>query len=297
MTEAAHATILVVDDAPDSLRFLTDTLEGEGYGVRIARDGAAALDSLRAELPDLVLMDAVMPGIDGFETTRRIKADPALARVPVIFMTGLSETEHVVEGLAAGGVDYVKKPIVLAELLARLRVHLGNARIAAGAQGALDASNRPLVALDNAGRILWTTPRSADILAQRFGAAAGDQLAPALVGQLWRLGDGEGRVKHDFAGGRVEFAAVATMAEERHFRVTETLEGAEERLLALRHGLTEREAEVLLWISRGKANREISEILGISPRTVNKHLEQIFEKMGIENRASAAAAAVKTLSQ
>lgn len=297
MTEATRASILVVDDAPDSLRFLTDTLEGEGYGVRIARDGAAALDALRAELPDLVLMDAVMPGIDGFETTRRIKADPTLARVPVIFMTGLSETEDVVKGLAAGGVDYVKKPIVLAELLARLRVHLGNARIAAGAQGALDASNRPLVALDASGRILWTTPRSADILQQRFGTAAGDQLAPALVGQLWRLSDGEGRVKQEFAGGRVEFAAVATMAEERHFRVTETLEGAEERLLAQRHGLTEREAEVLLWISRGKANREISEILGISPRTVNKHLEQIFEKMGIENRASAAAAAVKTLSQ
>ena len=134
MTETHHTTILVVDDAPDSLRFLTDTLEGEGYGVRIARDGHAALASLAAELPDLVLMDAVMPGIDGFETTRRIKADPALASVPVIFMTGLTETENVLDGLAAGGVDYVKKPIVLAELLARLKVHLGNARIAAGAQ-------------------------------------------------------------------------------------------------------------------------------------------------------------------
>jgi DNA-binding CsgD family transcriptional regulator len=78
-------------------------------------------------------------------------------------------------------------------------------------------------------------------------------------------------------------------------RVAEVIEGAEERLLASRHGLTDREAEVLLWISRGKANRQISEILGISPRTVNKHLEQVFEKMGIENRASAAAAAVKTL--
>jgi DNA-binding response OmpR family regulator len=133
MTETHHTTILVVDDAPDSLRFLTDTLEGEGYGVRIARDGHAALASLAAELPDLVLMDAVMPGIDGFETTRRIKADPALASVPVIFMTGLTETENVLDGLAAGGVDYVKKPIVLAELLARLKVHLGNARIAAGA--------------------------------------------------------------------------------------------------------------------------------------------------------------------
>jgi DNA-binding response OmpR family regulator/DNA-binding CsgD family transcriptional regulator len=297
MTETHHATILVVDDAPDSLRFLTDTLEGEGYGVRIARDGHAALASLAAELPDLVLMDAVMPGIDGFETTRRIKADPALASVPVIFMTGLSETENIVDGLAAGGVDYVKKPIVLAELLARLKVHLGNARIAAGAQSALDASNRPLLALDGEGRVLWTTPKSAAILDRRFGVAVGGQLPPALAGQLQRLAMGEARVKQDFADGRVEFAAVATKGEERHFRLTETLEGADEKLLAQRHGLTEREAEVLLWISRGKANREISEILGISPRTVNKHLEQIFEKMGIENRASAAAAAVKTLAQ
>lgn len=297
MTETHHATILVVDDAPDSLRFLTDTLEGEGYGVRIARDGHAALASLAAELPDLVLMDAVMPGIDGFETTRRIKADPALASVPVIFMTGLTETENVLDGLAAGGVDYVKKPIVLAELLARLKVHLGNARIAAGAQSALDASNRPLLALDGEGRVLWTTPKSADILDRRFGVAVGGQLALALAGQLQRLAKGEARVKQDFADGRVEFAAVATKGEERHFRLTETLEGADEKLLAQRHGLTEREAEVLLWISRGKANREISEILGISPRTVNKHLEQIFEKMGIENRASAAAAAVKTLAQ
>lgn len=297
MTETHHTTILVVDDAPDSLRFLTDTLEGEGYGVRIARDGHAALASLAAELPDLVLMDAVMPGIDGFETTRRIKADPALASVPVIFMTGLTETENVLDGLAAGGVDYVKKPIVLAELLARLKVHLGNARIAAGAQGALDASNRPLLALDGEGRVLWTTPKSAAILDRRFGVAVGGQLPLALAGQLQRLAHGEARVKQDFADGRVEFAAVATKGEERHFRLTETLEGADEKLLAQRHGLTEREAEVLLWISRGKANREISEILGISPRTVNKHLEQIFEKMGIENRASAAAAAVKTLAQ
>lgn len=297
MTETYHATILVVDDAPDSLRFLTDTLEGEGYGVRIARDGHAALASLAAELPDLVLMDAMMPGIDGFETTRRIKADPALASVPVIFMTGLSETENIVDGLAAGGVDYVKKPIVLAELLARLKVHLGNARIAAGAQSALDASNRPLLALDGEGRVLWTTPKSAAILDRRFGVAVGGQLPPGLAGQLQRLAMGEARVKQDFADGRVEFAAVATKGEERHFRLTETLEGADEKLLAQRHGLTEREAEVLLWISRGKANREISEILGISPRTVNKHLEQIFEKMGIENRASAAAAAVKTLAQ
>ncbi len=292
----SRPVILVVDDAPDALRFLTDTLDGEGYDVRIALSGDGALAAAREELPDLILMDAVMPGLDGFAATRALKADPALAGVPVIFMTGLTDTDNVVQGLAAGGVDYVTKPIVVAELLARLRVHLGNARIAAGAQAALDASNRPLLALDADGKVLWTTPKSAAILARHFGIAAGERMPQPLAGQLQRLAEGEARVRHDLPGGRLEFAAVAETGGEKHFRLADIMEGAEERLLAQRHGLTEREAEVLLWISRGKANREISEILGISPRTVNKHLEQIFEKMGIENRASAAAAAVKTLS-
>jgi len=294
-TAPPRATILVVDDTPDALRFLTDTLDAEGYAVRIARDGESALAALAIELPDLVLMDAVMPGMGGFAATRQIKADPATRHLPVIFMTGLTETEHVLEGLSAGGVDYVTKPIVVAELLARLRVHLGNARIAQGAHAALDASNRPLMALDAEGRIISATPRSSAILLERFGAGLGDPLPAPLAGQLLRLTEGEGRVRHEFPGGRLEFIAVAGASGERQYRITETLEGAEEKLLSQRHGLTEREAEVLLWISRGKANREISEILGISPRTVNKHLEQIFEKMGIENRASAAAAAVKTL--
>lgn len=301
MIGVSHAAILVVDDATESLRFLTDMLESEGYTVRIARDGEAAIEAMRAELPDLVLMDAVMPRLGGFETTRRIKADPAMSQVPVIFMTGLSEAENVVDGLAAGGVDYVRKPIVVAELLARLRVHLGNARIAAGVQGALDASNRALVALNKDGKVLWTTPKSAAILAAQFGVAAGNApsnaLPAPLVGQLLRLAEVDQHIRQDVGGGRVDFTLVAIQGEDRHFRVALMLEGAEQKLLAERHGLTDREAEVLLWISRGKTNRGISEILGISPRTVNKHLEEVFEKMGIENRASAAAAAVKTLSK
>jgi len=84
--------------------------------------------------------------------------------------------------------------------------------------------------------------------------------------------------------------------DEWLFRLNEQREGDQQRLLAETHGLTSREAEVLLWISRGKQNREMSEILNISPRTVNKHLEQVFRKLGVENRSSAAAIAVKTLS-
>src|SRR5262245_59535471 len=120
--------VLIVDDAPDTLSLLAAFAAGEGYEARTAASGEEALLLLDAMRPDLILLDAVMPGLDGFETCRRIKAREASAHVPVIFMTGLSETAHVVQGLAAGGVDYVTKPLVLDELAARIRVHLANAR-------------------------------------------------------------------------------------------------------------------------------------------------------------------------
>ncbi len=125
-------TILVVDDTPETLGLLTDTLDHAGFTVLIATDGQSALELLDQITPDLVLMDAVMPGMSGFESCRRMKQEKMLSNLPVIFLTGLSESSHVVEGLASGGVDYVTKPIVVDELLARIRVHLTNARAAQG---------------------------------------------------------------------------------------------------------------------------------------------------------------------
>src|SRR6266496_3042259 len=126
---------LVVDDSPETLRLLTDALDGAGMTVMVALDGAAAMRIVDQITPDIVLLDAVMPGIDGFETCRRLKRDAGLANVPVIFMTGLTETEHIVRGLEAGGVDYVTKPIAIEEMLARIRVHLANARLTLSARG------------------------------------------------------------------------------------------------------------------------------------------------------------------
>ena len=96
--------ILLVDDAPQSLGALCSELEADGYTVIVAIDGASALARLELVSPDAILMDALMPGMDGFETCRQIKSDPAWAHVPVIFMTGLTETENVLDGLAAGFV-------------------------------------------------------------------------------------------------------------------------------------------------------------------------------------------------
>src|SRR5688500_2173607 len=168
---ARRDTVLVVDDTPDTLGFLTDTLDHAGFTVLIATDGDSALDLVDQITPDLVLMDAVMPGMNGFEACRKLKREKLLSHMPVIFMTGLSETEHVVEGLAAGGVDYVTKPIVIDELLARIRVHLANARITQGTRAALDATGRFLLATDSQGRLLWSTPKAKQLLAELFPAA------------------------------------------------------------------------------------------------------------------------------
>ena len=292
-------TILVVDDTPETLGFLTDTLDHAGFTVLIATDGEGALDLVDQITPDLVLMDAVMPGMGGFEACRRLKRDKLLTQLPVIFMTGLSQTEHVVEGLAAGGVDYVTKPIVVDELLARIRVHLANARVAHGTHVALDATGRFLLATDRSGRILWCTPKARQLLAELFPSQNENNasLPPALIEQF-TLNRAHSRSTLAIGSRRIEISMLSALGpDELLFRLTEVMTGNEEQVLQQSLSLTSRESEVLLWISRGKSNREIGEILTISPRTVNKHLEQVFVKLGVENRASAAARAVRTLAK
>jgi DNA-binding response OmpR family regulator/DNA-binding CsgD family transcriptional regulator len=297
-----RSTVLLVDDSPETLGFLSDSLDQAGFVVLIANDGEAALDLLDQVTPDVVLMDALMPGISGFETCRRLKRDKQLPHLPVIFMTGLADTEHVIEGLASGGVDYVTKPIVLEELLARIRVHLGNARIALETRAALDASGRFLVATDRAGRVLWCTPRAQELLCTLRAAAAKELTLPAsilepLLRQRREGGRMPARSQIVAAGRRVECTLMSTLGpDELLFRLCELGDVGDDRdRLQSSLSLTSREAEVLLWLSRGKSNRDIGAILTISPRTVNKHLQQVFEKLGVENRAGAAAQAVRAL--
>jgi DNA-binding CsgD family transcriptional regulator len=210
-----------------------------------------------------------------------------------------------VEGLAAGGVDYVTKPIVVDELLARIRVHLANARIAHGTRAALDATGRFLLATDKAGRLLWCTPKAEQLLSELFPEEGSSTALPTAVTlQLRRLRDesakgaSQGRCALEVNGRRLEFSFLSSIGpDELLFRLTEVSVGADEQLLQTTLALTGRESEVLLWLSRGKSNREIGAILTISPRTVNKHLEQIFVKLGVENRSAAVARAVRALSR
>jgi DNA-binding NarL/FixJ family response regulator len=306
-TEARKRDVaLVVDDSPETLRLLTDALDGAGMTVMVALDGAAAMRIVEQITPDIILLDAVMPGIDGFETCRRLKRDAGLSNVPVIFMTGLAETEHIVRGLEAGGVDYVAKPIAVEEMLARIRVHLANARMTQSARAALDVSGRFLLAVNRDGRIMWATPQAqkllADSLGQSLGASAANEvvLPESLRQWLEQAQAGKGGTKE---GGAKVVAAIPDHPELKLHYMGNA--GSNEFLLRLakestsllpaafanEFRLTTRESEVLSWLSKGKTNRDIAQILGLSPRTVDKHLEQIYAKLGVENRTAAAAIA------
>ena len=299
----ARDIVLVVDDSPETLGFLTDALEKFGATVLVATEGAQALAIAERITPDVVLMDAVMPGMDGFETTRRMKRNAALAHVPVIFMTGLSETENIVEGLESGGVDYVTKPIVLDVLFARIRVHLANARTAQSARLALDTAGRTLLASDRDGAILWCTPQAVKLIEEVLPGWDGAALPGPLRAWLRTVDGAEGAVPApptiaiDEAR-RLHFSLLsATSESEILFRISIDGTDAQAAILRKVYAVTMREAEVLLWVAQGKSNRDIAEILGLSPRTVNKHLEQIYQKLGVENRASAAIIAVRALDE
>jgi two-component system sensor histidine kinase/response regulator len=117
-------SILIADDQPTNIGVLYDALEGSGYSVRIANNGEAALESARRAPPDLIVLDVMMPVLDGFETCRRLKSDPATRETPVIFMTARSSPTDEVLGLRLGAVDYITKPIQLETALARVKTHL-----------------------------------------------------------------------------------------------------------------------------------------------------------------------------
>ncbi|MGX4772393.1 response regulator [Bradyrhizobium guangdongense] len=289
---------LVVDDSPETLRLLTDALDGAGMTVMVALDGVSAMRIVDQITPDIVLLDAVMPGMDGFETCKRLKRDAGLDGVPIIFMTGLAETEHIVRGLEAGGVDYVTKPIAIKEMLARIRVHLANARLTQSARAAHDVSGRYLLAVDDAGKIKWATPQAQKLLADALAVDADHDLVlphpiPQWINQVQTGKAGSKTASMSAASEQLRLQYVGKLGPNEFLLRLAKDTGAESPAEFPRElGLTAREGEVLSWLAKGKTNRDIAQILGLSPRTVDKHLEQIYSKLGVENRTAAAAIAV-----
>jgi two-component system sensor histidine kinase ChiS len=142
MTESNETTeaILLVDDNPTNLQLLFETLDGRGYKLLVAKDGNVALSIARKAFPNLILLDIMMPDIDGYEVCRQLKADPATVEIPVIFLSALTDTKDKVQGLDLGAVDYITKPFQPEEVIARVNTHLTVYRL----KKALDEKNKEL---------------------------------------------------------------------------------------------------------------------------------------------------------
>ena len=313
----AAGVVLIVDDIPDNLAVLHDALDESGYTVLVATDGASAIARAAQALPDIVLLDALMPGMDGFEVARRLKADEATAPIPIVFMTALTDTEHVLAAFAAGGVDYVSKPVRPREVVARIAAHLQSARDARQARNALDAFGHASIALrPTDGRVLWQTPLARELMKRHFGAgAAGAPIAGAassiaaplhapaslcdwVRARVTREGAGDAADTWTCVTGttRLHCSLHPASAEDEWLLVlTESSNGAAIEALSLQFRLTAREAEVLYWVAQGKTNRDIGDILGTRPKTITKHLEHVFDKLGVETRTAAAARVLGSL--
>lgn len=299
--------VLIVDDVPDNLSLLHDALDEAGYTVLVATHGEAALQRAVQAVPDIILLDAIMPGMDGFEVARRLKAQAETSHIPIVFMTGLSETEHVVAAFQAGGVDYVVKPIRPLEVMARIEAHMQSARQASQARNALDAfGHASLTVRVSDGRVLWQTPLARKLLLSWFETpesvapqeladwlrevvAMATPSAPVVPAPQWVVNQ---------AGRRLTFALHEPTGDDEWLLVMrETSDQAAMDALTQVFKLTAREGEVLYWVVRGKTNRDIGDILGSSPATVKKQLEHIFAKLGVETRTAAAGLAMSRVAQ
>ncbi len=303
---AGNGTVLIVDDTPGNLALLSDTLSEADYRVLVATDGQSALEQIQYAKPDIILLDVMMPGIDGFETCRRLKADPTTEAIPVLFMTGLSELDHLLRGFGEGALDYIVKPIRPPEVLARIEVHLTQTRNLRRAERLLADGEFAALAVDSAGRIDWLTPSASNWL-REFSASQGltdacavNQFLPGdLLSwfQTWRdhASDSNHIIAEQTLAGGFN-VSVSPCEHPDNFMLLLQRDAAQEnwdpQTLREKLKLTFREAEILMWISRGKTNKEIGIILNTSPRTVNKHLEHVFEKLGVSTRAAAVAMAL-----
>lgn len=189
-------TILIVDDNPTNLGVISDYLKGFGFKILVARSGASALEKARYGQPDLILLDVMMPGIDGFETCHRLKADEVLRDIPVIFMTALVDTKDKVKGFQLGAVDYITKPFQYQEVLVRVETHLALRRM----QKQLEAQSVQLQQEINERKRAEQTVCELNAALEQFTCT----VLHALKNPLTTIGGLVGSLEQDMEAGEVE---------------------------------------------------------------------------------------------
>lgn len=315
--EEAHLRILIVDDLPANLGVLRTVLEDAGYEVLVAASGEGALARLAYMQPDIILLDVNMPGLNGYETCRRLKADPHWRETPVLFLTALGDPLDKVRGFEVGAVDYITKPLHPEEVLARVRAHLQirslqraledkntlleNAmalRLEAEAQ-LQHSLDRAVLIVDAAGEVQFCTLLAQRLLRRYFPDHERPNRLPTVLA-AW-LADGLTTEPWNSQSGamdnclQVQLFAPVSRGACLMLLLDEKSSAANSPARLLHLGLTMREAEVLFWIGHGKNNPEVAEILQASLNTVKKHVANILVKLGVESRLIAALQAAEVL--
>ncbi len=294
-----QAAILIVDDVPENLGLLHESLDQAGYRVLVTTDGLSAIEIAHRCLPDMILLDGNMPHMDGFESCLQLKASPITQLIPVIFMTGLSETEHIVKGFQVGGVDYVTKPLNIEEVLARVKTHLAHAKLLQQQKQVIDATEVAIIALDIQGEMAWQTDKATLFLNQYLQDQSGFKLGlKQWFADIKKDKDNKKRMSCTYSTSTQQLQLILLtpwqddLSTTKNYLVQIKISSTAlsiEDILKYCPQLTQREAEVSHWLALGKTNKDIAEILELSPRTINKHLEHIFEKLCVENRTAAVA--------
>jgi CheY-like chemotaxis protein/DNA-binding CsgD family transcriptional regulator len=299
-------TILVVDDTPANLGLVLEILGTAGLRVLVAESGPRALELLGKQPVELILLDMVMPGMDGLAVCREVRQNPVWKEIPLIFLTAIDDPAQKVRALEAGAVDYISKPVHPPEVLARVITHLDlraarlelqrqNAKLEAEITLRLDAEaqlaqslDRALLIADRDGHLVFQTLRATHLLHKHLAHHRPGRLPPELA-TTERFVSAAGALRlHRFTEKEDDALTVLYLIEEH-------APPGPAALLSL--GLTPRQAEVLYWVAQSKTNAEIAIILGSSPRTVEKHVEQLLARLGVENRVAAAAHANEILHQ
>jgi DNA-binding NarL/FixJ family response regulator len=314
-------TVMVVDDVPANVDVVLGLLYESGYRVLVADSGLRGIEQLELEIPDLILLDLMMPGMDGIETCLQIKARDPWKHIPIVMMTAADELSKKLAAFEAGAVDFLTKPIQPEEVLARVRTHLHirelqaqlekmnrsltqkNQELAEEIELRLDAEKQLETSLEQAllisnrhGEVLFATRQAQLLLDTFFSSGPKHRLPPEL--QTWLTGPDNHRplkVEHKKRGEiEIDHFALSTSGNLSLMRI-EHRNGDRGPLALLALGLTAREAEVLYWITEGKTNPEIAIILDSSINTVKKHANNLFTKLGVETRTAAARTALHVL--
>ena len=307
-------TLLIVDDLPANVDVVLGFLSGAGYRVLVSDSGKRALEQLTLALPDIILLDLMMPEMDGIETCRRIKANPEWSRIPVIMMTAADELSKKLAAFQAGAVDFVTKPVQPEEVQARVQTHLElrelqakleqkNRELAEEIELRLDAEKQLETSLEQAllvanrqGQILFATGQARILLNTFFSRTADNYLPEDL--RVWLTGPENQKprlISHRKRGEiEIDHFALSKSGNLSLLRIEHRKgDNGPKALLAL--GVTAREAEVLYWMAEGKTNPEIAIIIDASLNTVKKHAINLFAKLGVETRTAAARLALSVL--